>query len=109
MPCTYDKRERSECRKCLGKPGKGATRELFVQTNIMLTAAERFLSPRAIEPRITPRETSMRTLELIAAVIVALVVFVAIKLIGVVLHIALIGAAIGLFAGFLLARAFRQT
>jgi len=51
----------------------------------------------------------MRTLELIAAVIVALVVFVAIKLIGVVLHIALIGAAIGLFAGFLLARAFRQT
>jgi hypothetical protein len=36
----------------------------------------------------------MRTLEIIAALIVGLVVFVAIKLIGLVLHIALIGAAL---------------
>lgn len=51
----------------------------------------------------------MHALELIAALIVALVVFAAIKLIGFVLYIALIGAAVGLVAGFVLARAFRKT
>ena len=51
----------------------------------------------------------MHALELIAALVVALIVFVAIKLIGFVLYIALIGAVFGLIAGFLLARAFRQT
>lgn len=50
----------------------------------------------------------MRTLEVILALIFALVVFVALKLIGIVIHIALVGAAIGLVAGFLLARMFRK-
>jgi positive regulator of sigma E activity len=51
----------------------------------------------------------MRTLEIIVALIFALIVFVAIKLIGLVLHIALIGAALGLIAGFLIARVFRRS
>jgi hypothetical protein len=50
----------------------------------------------------------MRTLEIFAALIVAAVVFIAVKLIGLVLHIALIAAAIGLIAGFAVARAFRR-
>jgi hypothetical protein len=50
----------------------------------------------------------MRTLEIIAALILAGIVFVALKAIGLVLHIALIGAAVGLVAGFLLARMFRS-
>lgn len=51
----------------------------------------------------------MRLLEVIAALIVALAAFVAIKLIGLVLHIALIGAAVGLVAGFVIARMLRRT
>lgn len=50
----------------------------------------------------------MRALEIIVALIVAAVVFIALKLIGLVLHVALIAAAIGLVAGFLIARAFRR-
>jgi positive regulator of sigma E activity len=50
----------------------------------------------------------MRALEIIVALIVAAVVFIALKLIGLVLHVALIAAAIGLVAGFLMARAFRR-
>lgn len=51
----------------------------------------------------------MRTLELMVALIVAMIAFVAIKLIGFVLHIALIAAVIGLVVGFGIARAFRGT
>ncbi len=51
----------------------------------------------------------MRTLEIAVALIVALLAFVAIKLIGLMLHIALIGAAVGLVAGFVIARLFRSS
>ncbi|GAA0561572.1 DUF4175 domain-containing protein [Rhizomicrobium electricum] len=51
----------------------------------------------------------MRILEIVAALIVALVAFVVFKLIGFVLHIALIGAAAGLIIGFLIARMVRRT
>lgn len=50
----------------------------------------------------------MRLFEIIAALIVALVAFAAIKLIGLVLHIALIGAAVGLVIGFVIARMLRR-
>ncbi len=50
----------------------------------------------------------MRTFEIIIALIAALLVFVAIKLIGFVVHIALVGALVGLVIGFLIARAFRR-
>ncbi|MDR3528591.1 MAG: hypothetical protein P4L57_15075 [Rhizomicrobium sp.] len=63
----------------------------------------------SIKPITLGERPIMRALELIAALVVALLVFVAIKLIGLVLHIALIGAAIGLIAGFLLARALRRS
>ncbi len=49
----------------------------------------------------------MRSLEITGALVAAVLVFIAMKLIGLVLHIALIAAAIGLVAGFLVARAFR--
>jgi len=51
----------------------------------------------------------MRALEIIAALILALVVFAAFKLIGVVLHIALVGAAVGLIIGFIIARMLRRS
>jgi hypothetical protein len=51
----------------------------------------------------------MHSLEMIAAITVALMVFVIVKLIGFVLYIALIAGALGLVAGFVIARAFRQT
>lgn len=50
----------------------------------------------------------MRLLEIIVALVVALVAFAAIKLMGLVLHIAFIGAVVGLILGFLIARAFRS-
>ncbi|HEY2884651.1 MAG TPA: hypothetical protein VGJ08_05510 [Rhizomicrobium sp.] len=50
----------------------------------------------------------MRALEIIIAVIVAALAFVALKLIGLVIHIALIGAVVGLIIGFFIARAFRR-
>jgi hypothetical protein len=53
------------------------------------------------------RKNAMRTLEIIVALVLAAVVFVAAKLIGFVLHIALIGAVVGLVVGFVIARAFR--
>jgi len=51
----------------------------------------------------------MRALEIAAALILAAVAFIAVKLIGLVLHVALIAAVIGLIVGFAVARAFRQT
>jgi hypothetical protein len=50
----------------------------------------------------------MRTVELIAALILALIVFVALKLLGLFLKFALIAAALGFVAGLLIARAFRS-
>lgn len=50
----------------------------------------------------------MRILEVGAAIIVALVAFAAFKLIGFVLHIALVGAAVGLIVGFVIARMLRR-
>jgi hypothetical protein len=47
-------------------------------------------------------------LEVFFALAIAAVVFIVLKVIGIVIHIALVGAVIGLAAGFVLARAFRQ-
>lgn len=49
----------------------------------------------------------MRTAELIAALVLALVLFLALKVLGLLLKFALIAAALGFVAGLLLARAFR--
>jgi hypothetical protein len=49
----------------------------------------------------------MRAFEIIAAVLVGIVLLGVLKLIGVVIKIALIGALIGMVLGFLIARAFR--
>jgi hypothetical protein len=49
----------------------------------------------------------MRTFEIIVALVVAAVLFIVLKLIGLVIQFALIAAAIGFVAGLLIARAFR--
>ena len=49
----------------------------------------------------------MKALEVIVALIVAALVFVGLKLIGLVIHIALLGAVVGMVIGFFIARAFR--
>jgi hypothetical protein len=51
----------------------------------------------------------MRALEIVVALIVAAIAFVAVKLLGLVIHIALIAAVLGLIVGFVVARAFRRT
>jgi len=51
----------------------------------------------------------MRALEIVVALIVAAVAFAAVKLLGLVIHIALIAAGLGLIVGFVIARAFRRT
>lgn len=50
----------------------------------------------------------MRTVEIIAAIFLALVVFVVLKVVGLVLKFALIAAALGFIVGLVLARAFRR-
>lgn len=50
----------------------------------------------------------MRVFEVVAALLLGAVLLVALKLIGVVLKIALVGAAIGVVAGYLLARGLRR-
>jgi len=50
----------------------------------------------------------VRVFEVIAALVLGAVLLVALKLIGVVLKIALIGALIGVVAGFFLARTLRS-
>ncbi len=50
----------------------------------------------------------MRMLEVIAAVILGLVVFVVLKIIGLVVKFALIAAVLGFVAGLLIARMFRS-
>jgi len=47
-------------------------------------------------------------LEIIIALIVAALAFVALKLIGLVIHVALIGAVAGLVVGFVIGRVFRR-
>ena len=51
---------------------------------------------------------TMRALEIIVALIVALIAFVVVKLLGLVIHVALVAAAVGLIAGFIIARMFRR-
>ena len=50
----------------------------------------------------------MRALEIIAALIVAGVLFIVFKLFGLAIHIAVVGAVIGLVVGFIVARMFRR-
>lgn len=49
----------------------------------------------------------MRSFELIVALIVAVMVFVALKVIGLIVKFALIAAALGFIAGLVLARTWR--
>jgi hypothetical protein len=51
----------------------------------------------------------MRTFELVLALLVALAVFVALELIGMVVKFALIAAALGFVAGLVLGRSFRRS
>jgi hypothetical protein len=50
----------------------------------------------------------MRVVELFAASVVALILFVVVKLIGLMIQVAAIAAVIGFVAGLVLARAFRR-
>jgi membrane associated rhomboid family serine protease len=50
----------------------------------------------------------MRTFEIIAALIVAAIVFVVLKVLGLLIKFALIAALLGFVAGLLLARLFRR-
>jgi hypothetical protein len=52
------------------------------------------------------RRSPLRTFEVVLALIVAIVLFVVLKLIGFVIPIAIIGAGVGLIIGSALARAF---
>lgn len=47
-------------------------------------------------------------LEIIGALVLAAIAFIVIKLIGLAIHIAIIGAVVGLIAGFIVARMFRR-
>ncbi len=51
---------------------------------------------------------AMKSLELIAAIVLALVVFFVLKVIGLVVKFALIAAVLGFVAGLILARTFRR-
>lgn len=51
----------------------------------------------------------MRAFEIIAALILAAVAFVAVKIMGLVIHVAVIAAVLGLISGFVLARLFRNS
>ncbi|MBW8708438.1 MAG: hypothetical protein JF627_04110 [Alphaproteobacteria bacterium] len=50
----------------------------------------------------------MRTFEIIAALLLAALLFIVLKLIGMVIKFALIAAVLGFVAGLLLARSFRR-
>ena len=50
----------------------------------------------------------MRSFEIIAALLLAAILFITLKVIGFVLKFALIAALVGFVAGWLLARAFRR-
>lgn len=75
-------------------------RETWRRSNASYQYAFTIRRPKACE--------QMRALEIIIALIVAALAFVALKLIGLVIHIALIGAVVGLVVGFFIARASRR-
>ena len=50
----------------------------------------------------------MRTFEIIAALLLAAIIFVVLKVVGLVLKFALIAAALGFIAGIVLAQMFRR-
>jgi hypothetical protein len=50
----------------------------------------------------------MRAFEIIAALVVAAILFVVLKLIGLVVQVAFWGAVVGLVLGFVVARMFRR-
>ena len=51
----------------------------------------------------------MKSFEIIAALLLAAIVFIVLKVIGLVIKFALIAAALGFIAGILLARLFRSS
>ena len=51
----------------------------------------------------------MRTFEIVAGLLLAAVLFIVLKVIGMVIKFALIAAVLGFVAGLLLARSFRRT
>jgi hypothetical protein len=53
-------------------------------------------------------EASLRNFEILAALLLAVILFVGLKVIGLVAKFALIAAALGFVAGLLLARSFRR-
>jgi len=53
-------------------------------------------------------EKFLRTFEIIAGLLVALILFLALKMIGMVIKLALFAAVLGFVAGLLLARSFRR-
>ncbi len=53
-------------------------------------------------------EFTMKTVEIVAALILAAVAFVVLKILGLLLKFALIAAVIGFVAGLLIARLFRS-
>jgi hypothetical protein len=53
-------------------------------------------------------DAALRSFEIIAALLLAAVLFIVLKLIGMVIQFALIAAALGFVAGLLLARALRR-
>jgi membrane associated rhomboid family serine protease len=56
----------------------------------------------------SPSQKQLRNFEIIAGLLLAAVLFIALKLIGMVLKFALIAALLGFGAGLLLARALRR-
>jgi hypothetical protein len=51
----------------------------------------------------------MRAFEITAALILAAILFIALKLIGMMIQVAFFGALAGLVLGFIIARMFRRT
>jgi membrane associated rhomboid family serine protease len=56
----------------------------------------------------SPSEKQLRNFEIIAGLLLAAVLFIVLKLIGMVLKFALVAALLGFGAGLLLARALRR-
>jgi membrane associated rhomboid family serine protease len=56
----------------------------------------------------SPSEKQLRNFEIIAGLLLAAILFIVLKLIGMVLKFALVAAVLGFGAGLLLARALRR-
>jgi membrane associated rhomboid family serine protease len=56
----------------------------------------------------SPSEKQLRNFEIIAGLLLAAILFIVLKLIGLVLKFALVAAVLGFGAGLLLARALRR-